>query len=71
MAGINSDHTEAAIITPAAKPRKALCTFFPISFLKMNTTLAPRAVIKKVNPVPAAAQLIAWLIFSSFPPPLP
>ena len=55
MAGINSDHTEAATITPAANPRKILCTDALTSLRKKKTTDAPSVVIKNVNPVPPAA----------------
>ena len=55
MAGINRDHMLAAIITPAAKPNirrwKAALLFPP----RKKTTAAPKAVIRKVKPVPAAA----------------
>ena len=56
MAGISRLHTEAAIITPAANPRKMRCTSALILFLKKKTRAAPRVVIRKVKPVPPAAQ---------------
>jgi hypothetical protein len=57
MAGISKLHTLAAIITPAAKPKKAFCTFSLCpSFLMKKTTAAPNVVIENVKPVPAAAQ---------------
>ena len=56
MAGIKSDQTEAAIITPAAKPRNARCMPCGISFLKKKTVAAPSAVAKKVNIVPRNAR---------------
>ena len=55
IAGISSDHTDAAIITPAANPRKMRCAFSEVCFLKNSTSDAPSAVIKNVNPVPIAA----------------
>ena len=55
MAGISSDHTEAAIITPAAKPRNTFCVTADISFLKKNTMAAPSTVARQVAPVPMAA----------------
>ena len=56
IAGIKSDHMEAATITPAAKPKRIRCASGEDSFLKKNTTAEPSAVMKKVKPVPAAAQ---------------
>ena len=44
MAGMSSDQTEAAIITPEAKPSSAFCTFAPICFLKKNTVAEPSTV---------------------------
>ena len=49
MAGISKLHTLAAIITPAAKPKKAFCTFSLCpSFLMKKTTAAPNVVIENV-----------------------
>ena len=42
MAGMSSDHTDAAIITPAAKPRNTFCVVWDRSFLKKNTMAAPQ-----------------------------
>ena len=56
MAGMSSDHTDAAIITPAAKPRKARCSPAPMSFLNKNTVPAPSTVAKQVAPVPSIAK---------------
>lgn len=50
--GISSDHTEAATITPAAKPKSVFCTSGLIWFFIKNTQAAPRVVPKKgiINP---------------------
>ena len=45
----------AAIITPAANPRKIRWTVGSGRLRKKNTVAAPRAVIKKVKPLPPAA----------------
>ena len=55
MAGISKDQTDAAIITPAAKPRNTFCMVWDISFLKKNTIPAPSTVARQVKPVPKAA----------------
>lgn len=55
MAGIKRLHTEAATITPAAKPKNTRWIFLFISPRKKNTKAAPSIVIKKVNPVPVEA----------------
>lgn len=55
MAGMSSDQTDAAIMTPAANPRKTCWKDALISPRKKKTTAAPSAVIKNVNPVPIAA----------------
>ena len=57
MAGSSSDHTEAAIITPAAKPKNTFCVVWDRSFLKKNTMAEPRMVAKQVKPVPMAAYI--------------
>ena len=44
IAGIKSDHTEAATIMPDAKPRSAFWTPARISFFNKNTHAAPSAV---------------------------
>ena len=56
MAGMSSPHTEAATITPAAKPRNTRWKLSLTDLRKKNTRDAPSVVIKKVKPVPAAAQ---------------
>jgi len=55
MAGIRSDHILAAIITPAAKPSMIRCSPALAVRRKRKTVAAPRAVIKKVKPLPPAA----------------
>ena len=44
MAGIRSDQTEAATITPDAKPRSVFCTFSFSASLRRNTQAAPAVV---------------------------
>ena len=56
MAGSNRLQTEAAVITPPAKPSIMPRARAPISPRKKNTVAAPRAVIQKINWVPARAQ---------------
>ena len=48
IAGMSSDQTEAAVITPAAKPKKRVLSFSGRSFLKKNTSAAPAAVDMKI-----------------------
>ena len=55
IAGISRLQTEAAIITPAAKPINTFCTPPVICLRKKNTIAAPSVVIKNVKPVPADA----------------
>ena len=55
MAGISSDQTEAAIITPAANPRKLRWNSSPACLRKKKTIPAPAAVARKVKPVPSSA----------------
>ena len=55
MAGISRDHTLAAIITPAAKPRKIRWTAADRSWRKKYTVAAPSTVARQVKPVPRAA----------------
>ena len=65
MAGMRRLHTEAAIITPAAKPRKTRWKFRLTVLRKKKTRAAPRVVMRKVKPVPPAAQSSAcdiWII---------
>ncbi|MNN83287.1 hypothetical protein D3C81_2003130 [compost metagenome] len=67
MAGMRRLHTDAAIITPAAKPRNIFCTFPLMVLWKRKTIAAPRVVIRKVKPVPLAAQINDSAIFSPYP----
>ena len=56
---------DAAIITPDANPRKICCIrALDCRFIK-NTMAAPIVVIRKVNPVPAAAQINACCIINT------
>ena len=54
IAGFSSDHTLAATMTPAAKPRKIWCMSLR-SERKKNTTAEPAVVMSQVNPQPSAA----------------
>ena len=56
MAGSSRLHTEAAVITPAAKPSMARWDRGRGAPGRKNTTAAPRVVIRQVKPVPRAAQ---------------
>ena len=47
IAGIRSDQTDAATITPDANPSNAFCTSGFKSFFKKNTQAAPSVVPKK------------------------
>ena len=47
IAGIMSDHTEAATMTPAAKPSSALFRRAEMLFFAINTIDAPIAVPRK------------------------
>ena len=42
--GISKDHTDAAIITPAANPKSIFSNFGAIRFFKKNTMAEPRDV---------------------------
>jgi hypothetical protein len=68
IAGISRLHTEAAIITPAANPRKARLALSEKSSLFIKSTIpAPSAVIRKVNPVAQAAHIKPVIVcFLSF-----
>ncbi len=50
--GISSDHTEAATITPAAKPVSPFCTCGAMPRRIMNTHAEPSAVPKNGNNMP-------------------
>ena len=47
MAGLRSDHTEAAIITPDANPRSIFSILCPITFRMQNTIAEPSVVPAK------------------------
>ena len=47
MAGIRRDQTEAATITPEAKPKSAFCIRGAIAWRRKNTQKAPAAVPRK------------------------
>ena len=55
MAGMSRLHTEAATITPAAKPERRRCTQSFKSFFKNNTQPAPAAVPRKGMQTPRTA----------------
>ena len=56
MAGMSRDHMLAAIITPAAKPSMIRWRLGEIWLRNKKTMAAPKAVIRKVKPVPLPAQ---------------
>ena len=58
---MSRDHMLAAIITPAAKPSIIRCSCPLMPPRSKNTMAAPREVIKKVKPVPPAAQRSACI----------
>ena len=47
MLGISNDHTEAAIMTPEAKPNSAFCTRGAMSFFIKKTKAEPKTVPNK------------------------
>ena len=49
IAGISNDHTEAATITPEAKPKSVLCALCELRSFRKSTTLAPISVPKNGN----------------------
>lgn len=53
IAGMSRDHTAAAVMTPAAKPRKTFCVLEDMSFRKKKTMAAPITVARQVKPVPS------------------
>ena len=56
--GISSDHTDAAIIIPAAKPKKSVFSFSEISLLKKNTSDEPSVVDKNINEKPRTVKAV-------------
>lgn len=57
MAGLSRDHTLAAIMTPAANPKKILWVMAR-SLRKKKTTAEPAVVISHVKPHPSTAHVI-------------
>jgi len=71
MAGINSDHTEAATITPEAKPRSDFCTRGDISSFMKNTKAEPSIVPNNGISSPKTIFVIAmqrYVEFSEYNP---
>ena len=68
MAGSSRLNTDAATITPAAKPRNTRCSPACTDPRKKNTVPAPRAVMRKVKPVPPAAHRTPCMIVASSGP---
>ena len=64
MAGLSRDQTLAAIITPAANPRKMRCVTAR-SLRKKNTIAEPAVVMSHVKPHPIAAHASACIRFAS------
>ena len=59
IAGIRSDHTDAAIITPDANPSNSFCTFSFISFRIKNTIAEPNVV--PANGIKIPAKIIRFI----------
>ena len=66
IAGISSDHTDAAIIMPAANPRNSVLSLSDISFLKKNTSAAPSVVARKIIENPVIVITVLPINFTSF-----
>ena len=64
MAGIKRDHTEAAIMTPEAKPSRAFCINGLISFFNKKTQAAPKVVPRNgINsPIKVCIELLLSLL---------
>lgn len=64
MLGIRSDHTEAATITPEAKPSRAFCSSGGMSFFMKNTKPEPNIVpvrgMRSPKIIPSIAVLIIY-----------
>lgn len=56
IAGRSMLHTEAAVITPPAKPIIPVCDFGSVSSRQKSTEAAPKEVIRNIKPTPSAAQ---------------
>jgi hypothetical protein len=63
IAGISSDHTEAATITPEAKPNNDFCKRGDISSFIRNTNAAPSMVPNKGMSSPIAIAVISVPVF--------
>ena len=61
--GMRSDHTEAAIMTPAAKPRRIELVRFEMSPRKQYTNAEPAVVARKMIANPMR---VMWFICCSF-----
>ena len=59
-----SDHTDAAIIIPAAKPRMSVLSLGEISFLKKKTTDAPAAVAINIKAKPSTVYPVPLISLS-------
>ena len=69
MAGMSSDHTEAAIITPAANLRSTRWAIALLRLRNKNTADAPSVVMRNVNSVPHAAHSKACCTRAPFDKP--
>jgi hypothetical protein len=58
MAGMSNDHTEAAIITPEAKPNSDFCNLGDMSFFMKKTKAAPSMVPNKGINKPIAVPIM-------------
>ena len=64
IAGMSSDQTDAAIITPEAKPSRAFCRAGFISPLRKNAIAAPSVVPAKGISRPSAVVWVNVILFS-------
>ena len=65
IAGINSDHTEAATITPEAKPNNIFCNSIDICFFIKNTNAEPNIVPNKGINNPIVKIIITFIFYVS------
>ena len=63
MAGISNDHTEAATITPDAKPNSDFCNRADISFFIMNTNAEPIIVPNSGNRRPIINIVVSFIFY--------
>ena len=68
MEGMSSDQMEAAIMMPAANPKKSVFTFSDISFRKKNTKDAPSVVAAKINKKPITVIQTGSIVNSFYTP---